>query len=201
MKSVFNFIITPKDSRSTSVKKINNKSLILNTDLQNHEFVSRHAVVVSVPLIGNTEIKEGDEVIVHHNIMRRFYDVRGNEKWSGSYFQDNLWFAQFDQIYAYKKNGKWRATDGYCFVAPLENSSMYSIEKEQPAIGALVFIDKTLENQGLAEGSIVGFRPGLEYEFIIEGKKLYRIPTKFITIEYGRKGNEKEYNPSWAKSS
>ena len=50
-------------------------------------------------------------------------------------------------------------------------------------------------------GDIVGFRPGSEYEFIVEGQKLYRILSNFITIKYGHQGNEKEYNPSWAQGS
>jgi hypothetical protein len=41
----------------------------------------------------------------------------------------------------------------------------------------------------------------MEYEFIINKQKLYRIPTNQITIKYEYQGNEEEYNPSWAQSS
>ena len=45
------------------------------------------------------------------------------------------------------------------------------------------------------------FTPGSEYEFIVDGEKLYRVPTNKITIKYEYQGNEKEYNPSWASKA
>ncbi|NVM20025.1 MAG: hypothetical protein HWN80_20155, partial [Candidatus Lokiarchaeota archaeon] len=54
---------------------------------------------------GETEIKPGDEIIVHHNVFRRFYDVRGNEKNSRSYFEEDMYFVKPDQLYAYKPPG------------------------------------------------------------------------------------------------
>ena len=49
--------------------------------------------------------------------------------------------------------------------------------------------------------SLVGFKPNSEYEFVIEGQRLYRVPTNSITIKYEYQGNEEEYNPSWAQGS
>ena len=43
--------------------------------------------------------------------------------------------------------------------------------------------------------------PFSTYEFIIDGKRLYRVMTKFITIKYEYQGKEEEYNPSLAESS
>ena len=34
------------------------------------------------------------------------------------------------------------------------------------------------------KGDLVGFTPNSEYEFVIEGQKLYRVYTKLITIKY-----------------
>ena len=50
-------------------------------------------------------------------------------------------------------------------------------------------------------GDLVGFTPNSEYEFVIDGQKLYRVLSKFITIKYEYQGNEETYNPSWAQSS
>ena len=47
---------------------------------------------------------------------------------------------------------------------------------------------------------LVGFKPGSEFEFVIDEQRLYRVLNKFITIKYEYKGNEKEYNPSWSQS-
>ena len=41
----------------------------------------------------------------------------------------------------------------------------------------------------------MGFKTGMEYEFNIEGQRLYRVPVNQITIEYEYQGDEEEYNP------
>ena len=56
MKSVHNFVVTPKGERYNNKKKVGDSELILNTDIYRHEFVNRIAIVKSVPLIGYTDI-------------------------------------------------------------------------------------------------------------------------------------------------
>ena len=196
-KGVLNFIVKPKNKRNESVKKIGESELILNSDLQDHRYVSRIGVVVSVPLKNETDVQVGDEVVVHHNVFRRFYDVRGNEKNSRSYFKEDCFFVSEDQIFAYKRNGEWKAIDGYCFVKPIHSEDKLNIEKEKPLTGVLKFLNKDLISVGLNKEDIVGFSPRSEYEFVIEGDRLYRVKSNSITIKYERKGNEREYNPSW----
>ena len=193
MNSLFCFIIEPKGDRTTSKKNINGVDLILNTELQNHSYVNRVGIVKAIPLALSTEIKVGDEVIVHHNVFRRFYDVRAIEKNSKAYYKDNMYLVQPDQIYAYNKNKKWKAIKGFCFIKPLKEDKMFSIDFEKEGIGIVKFTDGSIEKD-----SLVGFKPGFEYEFFIEKQKLYRVPTNQITIKYEYQGNEKEYNPSWA---
>ncbi len=73
-------MVRPKSSRSTSKKDIDGKELLLNTELQNHNYTSRLGVVTALPIASATDINVGDEVILHHNVFRRFRDVRGVEK-------------------------------------------------------------------------------------------------------------------------
>ena len=60
----------------------------------------------------------------------------------------------------------------------------------------MVYTDGTFN-----KGDVVGYTPFSQYEFIIDGQRLFRVYNKFITIKYEYKGNEKTYNPSWAQSS
>jgi hypothetical protein len=197
MQSVFNYLVTPQGGRTTGQTTIEGQELLLNTELQNHEYSNRVGVILSLPLAKkHQELREGDEVILHHNVFRRFRDVRGEEKNSKSYLTEETYLAQPDQIYAYKRDGEWKALEGFCFVAPIKETKMFSIEKEKPLIGVVKYC-----TCGLEVDNIVGFIPTSEYEFIIEGQRLYRVPTNSITINYGHKGNEEEYNPSWAESS
>jgi hypothetical protein len=136
----------------------------------------------------------GDEVIVHHNIFRRWHDVKGREKNSRSYWKENKYIISGDQIYLYKREN-WIATPGYSFVKPIVSNNKLNNDIEEPLVGVVKHSDGTY---GL--NTLVGFTPSSEYEFVIEGERLYRVLNKFITIKYEYQGNEEEYNPSWAQS-
>jgi|TARA_R110000796_G_scaffold88872_4_gene192211 hypothetical protein len=197
MQSVFNYLVAPKGSRTTGVKKIESQTLLLNTDLQNHEYSNRVGKLLSLPLVSAyKELKEGDDIIVHHNIFRRFRDVRGQEKNSKNYLSEDIYLVQPDQIYAYKRNNEWKALEGFVFVMPIKETKMFSIDFEKPLIGIVKY-----SNGEFKEEDLIGFRPNSEYEFIIEGQRLYRVPTNSITIKYDKQGYEEEYNPGWAQSS
>ena len=199
MQSLFNFIVQPKNKRYENEVDINGKKLIINTTMDDHKYVSRIGVVESIPKVGKTNIKVGDEVIVHHNVFRRFYNVRGEEKNSSSYFKEDLYFCYHDQIFLYKQNNEWKAPFEFCFVKPIENKKQFvTVEKERPRVGILKYGNSSLDAFKVNEGSLVGFSPSSEYEFIIENDRLYRMRTNDITIKYEYKGDEVEYNPSWA---
>ena len=76
MRGIYDFIIQPKNTRYNNSKKIGDTDLILNTEMYNHQYVSRKAIVKSTPIALSTKIKVGDEVIVHHNIFRRWHNVK-----------------------------------------------------------------------------------------------------------------------------
>ena len=196
MKSVYNFVVTPKGERYNNKKKVGDSELILNTETYNHQFVNRTAIVKSTPIIGNTDIQPEDEVIVHHNVFRRWHNVKGEERNSKSFFNEDTYFITSDQIFLYKRNNKWIAPKGYCFVKPLKAVDQFNIESEKPLQGIVKYSDGTVK-----VNELVGFRPSSEYEFIVDGQRLYRVLSNFITIKYEYQGDEEEYNPSWAQSS
>ena len=198
MKSVTNFIIKPKETRYNNIKKVGDKDLILNTEIFTHQNVSRNAIVLEVPTVGCTEVRQGDEVIVHHNVFRRWKDIKNREQNSKSFYKEDMYFVMPDQIFAYKRNDVWRAVKGFSFIQPLENTDKFSMDKEAPLKGVIKHIDPDLMDKDIYLNSLVGFAPNSEYEFIIDGQRLYRVPTNAITIKYEYQGDEKEYNPSWA---
>ena len=65
MKSVYNFVVKPKGERYNNTKKLDGGELILNTEIFNHQYVNREAIVISTPIIGDTDIKPGDTIVVH----------------------------------------------------------------------------------------------------------------------------------------
>ena len=192
MKSVYNFVVKPVGKRYNNVKKVGDKELILNTEIFNHQYVNRQAVVISKPIIGDTDIDVGSDVVLHHNVFRRWHNVKGIEKNSKSYFNENTYIVHPDQIFLYKKFWQWHSPKGFCWVKPIKNKNKYANSETQENIGIVKYTDGSFEINDL-----VGFTPISNYEFVIDGELLYRVYTKFITIKYEYQGNEEEYNPSW----
>jgi hypothetical protein len=93
MKSLYDFIVSPLEGRYNNTKKIGGKTLIINTKIETFKNVSKEAMVIEVPAAYKTKIKKGDKVFVHHNVFRRFYDIKGKEKNSRSYFKDDMYFC------------------------------------------------------------------------------------------------------------
>ena len=195
MKAYKDFIISPIGERYNNSKKVGDKDLILNTEIFNHQYVNRLAKVIATPLLFSSPINVGDEVIVHHNVFRRWHDVKGKERNSRSYWKENKYLITEDQIFLYKSKN-WKAMPGFSFIKPLKAIDSFNSEDERPLVGIIKYSDGTFNKEEL-----VGFDPVSKYEFIVDGERLYRVLNKFITIKYEYQGNEEEYNPSWAQSS
>ena len=196
MKSVYNFVVKPIGKRYNNVKKVGDKELIVNTEIFNHQYVNRQATVISKPIIGDTDIDIGSDVILHHNVFRRWHNQYGVEKNSKSYFNEDTYIVQPDQIFLYKKFWQWHSPKGFCWVKPIKNKDKYVNSETQENIGIIKYTDGSFKINDL-----VGFTPISNYEFVIDGELLYRVYTKFITIKYEYQGDEEAYNPSWAQSS
>ena len=195
MKSLYSFIVKPLNERYDNIKKVDDKTLIINTGIENHRFVSKKAAVVSTPAAYTSKIKVGDELYVHHNIFRRWYDQKGNERNSSTFFKDDLYFVSPEQIYMYNLTPHL----DYCFVKPLKNQNLLENRKEQPNVGIMKYSNSSLEALGITPGTLITFTPNSEFEFIIDGERLYCMKSNDIALTHEHQGNEKENNPSWAK--
>ena len=201
MKSLYDFIVKPYGERYNNKVKVGDKSLIINTQIETFKSVNNIAKVIQVPLAYKTLIKKGDLIMIHHNVFRRWYNIKGDEKNSKSYFKDGLYFVNKDQIYLYKRNNKWMSFNDRCFVAPLRDEVKTHNWLEQGLIGVLKYGNSALEALEITEGDVIGYKPFGEFEFVVDGKRLYCMKSNDIVIKYERQGNEVEYNPSWAQSS
>ncbi|MDB4306103.1 hypothetical protein N9980_00895 [bacterium] len=191
----------PVGKRYDNEKQVGDKTLIVNASIESFKSVNNYAEVVATPLAYETGIKVGDIIVIHHNVFRRFYDMRGNQRDSRSMFIDGLYFVAPDQIYLYGNNKNWKSFNDRCFVVPIKNKDSFSLEKEQELIGILKYGNSSLQALGINPGDLIGYTPGSEFEFVVDDKKLYCMKSNDIVIKYEYQGNEEEYNPSWSKSS
>ena len=67
MNSLYDYIVKPIGKRYNNTKKIGNKELILNTNIETFKAVNKKAEIISVPKAYDLNINIGDIVYVHHN--------------------------------------------------------------------------------------------------------------------------------------
>ena len=200
MRSVYDFIIKPVGKRYDNEVKVGEHTLITNSSIESFKHVNNIAEVVETPVAFATSIRKGDLIIVHHNVFRVFYDMKGIKKNSRSFLKDDLFFCAVDQVYLYKRTDTWKSFGDRCFVAPVKNKDLLSTDKVADLIGILKIGNSSLEESGINPGDIVGFTPNSEWEFVVDNQIMYCMKSNDIVIKYGLDRNEEEYNSRWATS-
>lgn len=200
MHSIYKYIISPKGDRYENTINVAGTEVVINNDVYNHQYVSRTAIIKALPSGYSTSLKVGDEVIVHHNIFRRWYDQRGEARNSSSYIDEDTYMCGHDQIYMYRRDGgAWTGFSDSCFVSPVKEENELLGEDELKHTGVLEVANKTLKELGLNEGDVVGFTPNSEFEFVVEGQRMYRMRNRDICLKYKDTEHEKHI-PSWVLS-
>ncbi len=200
MRSVYDFIIKPVGKRYDNEVKVGEHTLITNSSIESFKHVNNIAEVVETPVAFATSIRKGDLIIVHHNVFRVFYDMKGIKKNSRSFLKDDLFFCAVDQVYLYKRKDTWKSFGDRCFVAPVKNKDLLSTDKVADLIGILKIGNSSLEESGINPGDIIGFTPNSEWEFVVDNQIMYCMKSNDIVIKYGLDRNEEEYNSRWATS-
>lgn len=115
-------------------------------------------------------IKAGDEVIIHHNIFRAYYNQQGRLTFSRAYLYNDLYTVIPEEIFLYKQEGQWKAFEDVCFVKPLTEDKISTLKGQQ------------LPHTGMVQWSnvhptdtVVGFTPESEYVVEVDGEKYYKM--------------------------
>jgi len=199
MNSIYDYIVKPIGERYNNKTKVGNKELILNTKIETFKIINKKAKVISIPKAYNLPIKVGDIIYIHHNVFRKFYNMKGKQQNSRSYFKEDLYFCSPDQIYLYERQGIRKAFLDRCFIKPLVSNKLN--QKVINNLGIVKYDNNELNNLNINKEDLVSFPNDREWEFVIDNELLYCMKSKDILIKHERQGNEKEYNPSWAISS
>ena len=188
MNPVNNFLLTPlNNERYSNRSEFGDKKLIISTSQEDHTATNRVGVVSETPIHYNGPIKKDDLVIIHHNVFRVFYDMKGRETSGPCHFSKNLYLVPSEQIYFYKrKNSKeWKSLGEYCFVKPINKkpTELLSLDKLEELMGEITCDNSFLNKLGVKTGDLVSFHPDTEYEFKINNETLYRIKNNRICVK------------------
>jgi len=186
MKSPHCFIVKPIGGRRyDNLKKIGGIDFITSSSKEDYTVSNRFAKVIETPLRYSGDIQVGDTLLVHHNAFKFYNDMQGKERSGRSFFKEDLFLIDEDQYFAYSHDGVWKSRDKFCFIKPVPPKK-YTIDKaikEEELIGVLKYGNKFLSSMGVNEGDEVGFVPDSEYEFNIDGEKLYRMYNHAICVK------------------
>ena len=174
MKSLTQFIVTPiNDRRYNNSKKIGGKDIIISTSQEDFTASNREAKVIECPVNYNGDVRKGDILLVHHNVFKYYYDMRGRQKSGKSFLKDNYFLVDSEQFFLYKRNNKWHTYNRYCFVKPVKKgeSVIFKNTSNEPLMGEMKYANKYLKSQGVENGDMVSFTPDTEYEFRVDGDR------------------------------
>ena len=114
------FIISPLNGeRFITKKQVGDKTLIVNTSIENAKDVNRVGVVISLPLDYDGNILVGDNVIVQHNVFRTFFDGQGLTRESDFHIQGDLFQVLPELIYLIIRGDRKVAVNENVFVEPI----------------------------------------------------------------------------------
>ncbi len=187
MRSPSMFIVRPLDGRRyDNIKDIGGVNFITSTSKEDHTASNRYAEVVSLPIGYEGPVKVKDTLLVHHNVFKVYYDMKGVERSGASFFKDDMFFIDDEQYFMYKQDGVWNTHSKYCFIKPskIKESIINKNSSEEPLMGTISYINQNLLDLGLSIGDEISFEPDSEYPFYVEGEKLYRMATNDISIKW-----------------
>lgn len=174
MKSPYLFLVKPYNGRRyDNILDLDGNDFIISSSQEDHTVSNRYAEVVSTPVNYNGDIKPGDMLIVHHNVFKYYYDMKGKQRSGRSWFKDDMFFIDDQQFFMYSDGDQWICNPKFSFLKP----------SKQEQIAEVRYIGSDLSDKGVSVGDKVGFISGLEYEFYIDGEKLIRMYNKYITMK------------------
>lgn len=180
MKSLHLVILKSLESHS-NVEVVDGKEFTVNVSIGDVTSINRKAVVVCAPI--GSDLNKGDEVIVHHNIMRENIRNDGTLSKGNFYIADGHYQCPVSEVLLKRsKNGPWETLLDFVFVKPIkeenvelfngiiiatENRNGYKFQR-----ATLHITNKKLKN--VIVGDNIIFAPYSEHEFTIDGDLLYK---------------------------
>lgn len=178
MKPIGDFLIEPfGNKRYDATRMFGDVEFVMNVSQEDYLTTNRKAKVLALPFGYNGDVKVGDELIVHHNVFRKFYNMHGEEVDGFNHLIDNKYLVGTDQAYLYRPKGEsWKAIDDFVFVKP-------NVDADNCFNGKVVYTNNKLISKGINSGDSVVFGSFCHHRFNIEGEVLFKMTTNSIYLK------------------
>jgi hypothetical protein len=170
MNSPFGFIVKPEDGLLYKTESSSSSNgLDISTSIDDGKSTNRFGIVVSVPTWYNGAISDGDRIILHHNVFRKFNNYNGSEVFSHEFVGDGNYLVLMDQIFGYFKDGLLTTTSDNIFV--------------KPTIGNVGVVSFCNNDVPVNVGEEIVFTSDCEYVFHISGETYYKMKFNDICMK------------------
>lgn len=170
--------------KASKLYRNDDRGIIINDSIETVSSINREVEVVTYP--EGVSLKQGDLLIVHHNILRKKYDIKGNIINSNFWIKDDLYYVPLTEIFMIKRGDIWRAFTPFVFVKPIiQEVNILSFDQTRSTehTGVIKYSNEDLINNNIKEGDVVGFNKNSEYQFNIDGEILYKMTTPDILLK------------------
>lgn len=176
-----------KANRSYNNKEvINGTKYTVNVSIDNVQSINRTAEIVVAPL--GSGLASGDEVLIHHNILRENIQVNDLKTKGNFHINGEFYRSPVSEILMKRVNGKWETLLDFVFLKPIKEQDVdlghgliltpHSRKGFQDLRATLAITNKKLK--GVDIGDTVIFSRNSEHEFLIDGETMYKCEVQDI---------------------
>lgn len=179
MKSL-HYVILKTQRSYNNTENINGIDYVVNVDIDDVESINRKATIVCSP--NGSGLYEGNQVIVHHNIMRENIHVSGHLDKGNFYIGNNYYWAPVSEIIMQKVSGEWETLLDFVFIKPIIQKNInigsgliLAPDNRKGMVSLMATICITNKSlKGVDVGDTIIFSKNSEHEFIIDGELMYK---------------------------
>lgn len=193
MQSIHEYIVEIPEAFRTSIK-CGNVDLYLDPDFNRVEHSNRIGKVISAPLLDDTPIEPGDEVLIVQTLLMPHITDHG--RFDSPFLVDKekgYYRVEEDLIVVFRKPMEdWQTVGRHVMVEPtkLERQkekgglTYFEFEEKYSNVATVVYNNPTMLQQGIKAGDQVYVDTEYGHEYDLEGRKLWRMWTTHI---FGKK--------------
>ena len=184
MKTLDLFVVELEKQLNDTMTTESGLELYVDTRFNEFEHRVTEGPVVSPPIKHNTGVEPGDTLYFHHLVV-----LNEGQALTG---HENHYLVRYDpdhtinnQAIGYKssKSGHIHPLAGWALLEPVEQEELKTksdvievveLKKALPTKGRVAFEAPWLEELGLKQGDVVGFKQNRDYRIKIDDKEYYR---------------------------
>jgi co-chaperonin GroES (HSP10) len=183
MKTLDLFVVELEKQLNDTMTTDSGLELYIDTKYNEFEHRVTEGPVVCSPMKFDTGVEEGDTLYFHHLVV-----VNEGQALTGC---DNHYLVRYDpnhtinnQAIAHKNSdGEIKPLAGWALLKPVEQEELKTksdvievveLKKALPTKGEVAFTAPWLEELGLKQGDVVGFKQNRDYRIKIDGVEYYR---------------------------